>query len=100
MGESTAQAGEECVLCMQSDRDIHRTAREGSLSQTRTGHAIVALVTATCVTVNPLSREHQASRPGLLRQRGGEVAGRRGSAVRCSIAVGTHAGALTALATN
>jgi hypothetical protein len=88
------------VLCMQSDRDIHRTAREGSLSQTRTGHAIiVALVTATCLTVHLLSRGNQASRPGLLRQRGGEVAGR----VRCrpcSIAVGTHAGALPALATN
>jgi len=45
MGESNDQAGEECVLCMQSALTL--TAREGSRSHTRTGHAIVALVTAT-----------------------------------------------------
>lgn len=45
MGESNDQAGEECVLCMQSALTL--TAREGSRSHTRTGHAIVALVTAS-----------------------------------------------------
>lgn len=92
--KATTKPVRNVVLCMQLALTL--TAREGSRSHTRTGHAIVALVTASDRTLPIVSvhRARQASRPRLLRQRGGEVAGRRRSAVRCSIASGTHAAAL------